>query len=243
MGRALEPIAREIRVGTDFGQKHDPTALCVVEAQLRNYELSDEGQPRGGELFFVVRNLTRLPLGTPYPTVIDKLVEADRKLRERYPKFTPHHWVDATGATALVDELHKRRLKLYPVLLVGGMGASWEAGPVYRELHLSKARLVNKLQVLIEYHRIILPPDHPEVPAMVSELQNYEIRQTEAIMPQFGAFKIGAHDDMATALGLACWQEPKPAPAMAQREISIEDYRRASRGVARDRGRRSQRRR
>jgi hypothetical protein len=38
-------------------------------------------------------------------------------------------------------------------------------------------------------------------------LLNYEIRVNENASAQFGAFKVGSHDDLATALGLACWEE------------------------------------
>jgi hypothetical protein len=40
---------------------------------------------------------------------------------------------------------------------------------------------------------------------MIEELLNYEIHVSEEGRDQYGAFKIGSHDDLVTALGLACW--------------------------------------
>ena len=38
---------------------------------------------------------------------------------------------------------------------------------------------------------------------MARELEDYEIRVTEDANDRYGAFKVGAHDDLVTALGLA----------------------------------------
>ena len=52
---------------------------------------------------------------------------------------------------------------------------------------------------------------------LVEELLNYEIRINDNANAQFGAFRVGAHDDLATALGLACCEDlyyhhPSPRP-------------------------------
>jgi hypothetical protein len=75
------------------------------------------------------------------------------------------------------------------------------------ELRLPKALLVSRLQVLLQSGRIHLPQTQ-EAAALVDELLAYEIRVDEAAQATFGAFRVGAHDDLATALGLACWGEP-----------------------------------
>jgi hypothetical protein len=49
-----------------------------------------------------------------------------------------------------------------------------------------------------------LLPKTPEAETLKIELQNFETRFTDAANLQFGAFKVGAHDDLAVALGLAC---------------------------------------
>jgi hypothetical protein len=38
---------------------------------------------------------------------------------------------------------------------------------------------------------------------------DYEIRVSEDANERYGAFKVGSHDDLITALGLAVQQDPK----------------------------------
>lgn len=47
-------------------------------------------------------------------------------------------------------------------------------------------------------------PNNIEAHAMKEELINYQIRINENANPQFGALSVGAHDDLVTALDLAC---------------------------------------
>jgi hypothetical protein len=47
--------------------------------------------------------------------------------------------------------------------------------------------------------------------AMKDELLDYEIRISEDANERYGAFKVGAHDDLVTALGLAV-QDRRPEP-------------------------------
>jgi hypothetical protein len=46
---------------------------------------------------------------------------------------------------------------------------------------------------------------------MKDELLDYEIRISEDANERYGAFKVGTHDDLVTALGLAV-QTPPPEP-------------------------------
>ena len=58
----------DVVIGADIGQKVDPTAIVVVERQWRG-----EGGRPGFDDHYVARHLDRLPLGTPYPRVAERL--------------------------------------------------------------------------------------------------------------------------------------------------------------------------
>ncbi len=73
---------------------------------------------------------------------------------------------------------------------------------------LGKAYLVNRLQILLEQDRLDLPKGDPQITDMVEELKAYEIRIDTDANEKYGAFAVGSHDDMVTALGLACVEEP-----------------------------------
>jgi hypothetical protein len=181
-----------VRIGCDLGQKTDPTAIVVIEIEKRA-DLKEH---------FVARHVERMPLGTPYPAVVDRLVVIHWKLVADHEQAPI--WVDATGLGApVVDLLREARLPVTPVYLTGTDKAVREGS----ELHLGKAVLVSRLQVLLQSGQIHLPKT-AEAQALIDELLSYEIRVTDAGHAQFGAFKTGAHDDLVTALGLAVWQPP-----------------------------------
>ena len=68
---------------------------------------------------------------------------------------------------------------------------------------------MSRLQALIQGERIRLP-ETEQAQALAKELTDYEIRVDEGAKMTAGAFKTGAHDDMATALGLAVLQDKTP---------------------------------
>ncbi len=197
----LEPISEGVQVGVDIGQRQDPSAIVVVELQRRDYTRNRRGRVEGGEIHYMARHVERLPLGTPYPVVVNRLAEINEKLieQEQYPRF----WCDATGVgQPVVELLDAAELSVTPVYLTGSDRAVEEG----RELRLGKALMVSRLQVLLQCERIHLPQT-AEAKALIDELLNYEIRVTDNAHAQFGAFRTGQHDDLATALGLACWAE------------------------------------
>jgi len=70
------------------------------------------------------------------------------------------------------------------------------------EIRLGKAWLVSRLQALLQTGRLHLPRT-PEAEALAVELLDYEIRVDSDANDRYGAFKVGTHDDLVTALGLA----------------------------------------
>jgi len=203
----MEPIVEFVQVGIDIGQRQDPTAVVVCEVQRRDYEIDGLGYPSGGVFHYVGRHVERLPLGTPYPAVADRVMDIHAKLKDKNALY----WVDATGVgQPVVDLLNEAGLWGYltPVYLTGTDRAVLAGG----QLRLGKALMVSRLQVLLQGGRIHLS-DTPESKALIDELLGYEIRINDNANAQFGAFKVGTHDDLATALGLACWQEPMAGPA------------------------------
>jgi hypothetical protein len=71
-----------------------------------------------------------------------------------------------------------------------------------REVRLGKQWMVSRLQALAQTNRLHLPRTS-EAEAARYELLDYEIRVSEDGHDNYGAFKVGKHDDLVTALGLA----------------------------------------
>ena len=97
-------------LGLDLGQRHDPTAIAVVEKIGRAL----------AAVQLRVRHLERVPLGTPYPGVVERVREITRhgELAGRCALA-----VDGTGVGApVVDMLRAARLgcEISAVTITGG---------------------------------------------------------------------------------------------------------------------------
>jgi hypothetical protein len=185
-----------VSIGVDIGQRVDPTAIAVVEREERRRN----DDPARTDVHHVARFLERLSLGTPYPEVARRLVTVVAGVRERTGE-RPRLFVDATGVGQPVMDL----------LAEGGVAAY--VNPVYfthgdrrveerDRIALGKAWLVSRLQALLQTGRLHLPST-AEAKVLAQELIDYEIKVDQDANDKYGAFKVGTHDDLVTALGLA----------------------------------------
>ncbi len=179
-------------IGIDIGQKRDPTAICVAQVMWRE-----------GGWHYLIHLLERMRLGTPYPEVADRIVEIiDRSSRRAGER--PRVYIDATGVGLPVVDLVQERFRwAVPVYFTAGNRRNESPGRV----SLGKAWLVSRLQALIRNLQIHLPKT-PEGRVLAAELLNYEMRVDQNARDRYGAFRVGTHDDLVTALGLAVQCEP-----------------------------------
>jgi len=193
-----------LTIGVDLGQRRDPTAIAVLEltgsAPSSTYE---------------TRHLERLPLGTKYPAVAARVAEVQRNAAQaaRQGHFDRtgiavsdvalQTFIDATGAVPALDMFRERGIDCTPCFFTHGDRRTTKRGTVT----IGKAWLVNRLQALAQSDRLRLPPGHPEATAMIRELQDYEIKVDQNANDRYGAFKVGTHDDLVTAVGLAAQDE------------------------------------
>jgi hypothetical protein len=194
----------QVAIGLDIGQKRDPTALCVAETDPRLIE--------GKEVVhFQIRHLERLPLGTAYPQVAARVGEVTRQVHRRSGS-TPRLYVDATGVgQPVVDLLREGGVQPVACYFTHGDRCREKNG---QEVTIGKAHLVSSLQALLQTGRLHLPQTS-EATVLADELTTYEIRVDENANDRYGAFKVGTHDDLVTALGLAVCQDP-PIPFKLQ---------------------------
>src|SRR5438045_2872686 len=104
-GRVLAEIVSYF-VGLDLGQSCDHSALAVVErADLTLNEIDHMTYERLSEQRYRVRFLERVALGTPYPSVVERV----RAVVRANPLVGRCTWVmDATGVGAPVVDLRRR---------------------------------------------------------------------------------------------------------------------------------------
>lgn len=192
-------------IGIDIGQKHDPTAICVAELVYRK---PDDPERTRREAHFMVRHLERLPLRTPYPEIARRLGEICQRVAEQ-SGGRPDIYVDATGVgTPVVDILKSSSRDMRFVWAVYFThGDQRLEKREERKVSLGKAFLVSRVQALLQCRQLHLP-NTAEARALAQELLDYEIRVDENANDRYGAFRVGTHDDLVTALGLAVQKEP-----------------------------------
>ncbi len=229
------PLPVTLVAGLDIGQKVDPSAICVAEqsGDPATFVVRYLGRPALGTPF--PRVATRVI------EVVRNAVTQARRPRSATPVThpdLPDGWlltggwdftvsvtltVDITGLGAPVFELIERELAdhgeqdtlAYRCTLVG---ASFTHGDRLTRsgggISVGKAYLVSRLQSLIQSDppRLALPRTG-EAEVLRQELLTYEIRVSEAANDRYGAFKVGTHDDLVTALGLAVLEEHHGQPS------------------------------
>lgn len=219
----MEPVEPVVIIGVDVGQRSDPTAVVVAEQTPNRH---------GIRRLFVARHIERLPLGTTYPEVADRLAAlyrnttallAARMAREDYLRggymkaADPAElwqlrareavWVlmDATGCGLPVVDFLRERAGIADGHLSAVMFTAGEGMTVHlgaREGTVGKSYLVSRLQALLASGRILLP-ETPEAHALTNELEDFELSVSAQANLQWAA-KRGSHDDLVCALGLAC---------------------------------------
>jgi hypothetical protein len=186
-------------VGLDLGQRHDPTAIAIVERM----ELAQAWQVTAFHSLRV-RHLERVPLGTPYPGVVARVREIVRKIGACALV------VDGTGVGApVVDMLHAAGLgcEVTAVTITGGeqqrnKGASGWSVP--------KRDLLALVQVLLEQNELRLAKGLRELGPLVRELTDVKSTTRANGRVRLGADGCGEHDDLVIALALACWRARIP---------------------------------
>jgi hypothetical protein len=173
-------------IGLDFGQTSDFTALCIVE---RNAEPA----------IYHVRHLERLPLGTPYPSVVEKVGAMWAS-----PPLNKQAFVvaDATGCGAPVVDLLRQfapEALLYTATITSGAEARQEN----RRLFVPKRDLVGVMKVLLQTERLKVAKTLPFAGTLVEELLNFQVKITTAANDTYGAWREGVHDDLVFATALA----------------------------------------
>jgi predicted nuclease with TOPRIM domain len=193
-----------ITIGIDIGQTRDPTAICVAETELRQVE----GR---SEMHFVVRHLERLALGTRYPRVVERVTDITSRVQAKTGEG-PVLYLDATGVGQPVVDILQERLPggwIVPTFFThGDRRVETREGEGVR-VSLGKAFMVSRLQTLLQNRRLHLPRSR-EAETLTEELQNYELRVSENANDTYGAFRVGTHDDLVTALGLATQVDRPP---------------------------------
>jgi hypothetical protein len=188
-------------LGIDLGQSRDYSTIAIVERAEMKGDWDAAWFTWRKVVELRLRKLVRIPLGTPYPEVVDRVTQVSHA-----PAFggKPYLAVDATGAGRPVVDLLKRARpagRLMPVEVHGG-NRQTRPDDYY---HVPKRDLIVGLQVLFQEGALRIAGKLELGPTFVEELQAMEVRVSPSGHEQFAAWRTGSHDDLVFAVALACW--------------------------------------
>jgi hypothetical protein len=182
--------------GLDLGQQKDYTALAIAEYY----------RPDGAKrlpLQYDVRHIERVPLGTSYPVIVNRvhtLLDAPRL--QGHVKLI----VDGTGVgRPVIDMLCQEGLNPVAVSIHGGDAVSRETRGCtwYR---VPKRDLIGVVQVALHAQRLRIAAAHPMASTLIAEMQNYRVKiDPNTAHDSYSTWREGVHDDLVLACALACW--------------------------------------
>ena len=200
-------------VGVDLGQAKDFTAIAAVERADVEGDWDAAAYARRIASVLRLRYLERTALGTPYPDVVERVVEV---ARSRALAGQCELVVDATGVgRPVVDLLRQARpgCAILPATITGGGRESYEAG----YYHVPKRDLITGLQVLLQTSGLLIAGGLKHGAALMAEMAEMRVKVSGAGREQFGAWREGTHDDLVLAVALACWGARRAFRAGEQR--------------------------
>jgi hypothetical protein len=199
-------------VGVDFGQSRDYTAIAVLERVelVGSYDHAVRAHEK--DVALRLRFLERIPLGTPYPEVVERVAQVTRD-----PQLAGrcHLAVDGTGVgRPVVDMLREVKPKaiLMPVTITSGQTESADQG-FYR---VPKRDLIVGLQMVLQRGDLQIAAGLPFAQKLVEELAAVEVRVSPSGNEQYAAWREGTHDDLVFAVALAYWSAQRAFPNAAK---------------------------
>jgi hypothetical protein len=195
-------------VGVDLGQSKDFTAIAAIERVESSGEVNAATFARDKTVLLRLRFLERVELGTPYPEVVERVVNVTKS---RVLAGRTYLIVDGTGVgRPVVDLIRNARpgCMLMPAVITSGQRESFTDG----YYGIPKRDLIVGLQVLLQQGQLRITSSLKYGSALAAELAAMEVKVTSAGREQFGAWREGTHDDLVFAVALACWGARKACP-------------------------------
>ena len=196
-----------IYLGLDIGKENDYSALAILERETSPI------LPR-----YVIRQLIRFPLGTPYLLMVKRVAQIAKKLRGNRVTLA----VDATGAgNPVVEMLQDAGLDGFAEISITGGRLVHVDGSKYS---VPKRNLVVALQVLLQAGRLLIPANMPHAAALEYELRTFTRKLSKRGHDRYEHARASEKDDLMLATALAAWNAQHGRPLFLKHvQQQIED--------------------
>jgi hypothetical protein len=191
----------EYLIGLDLGQSQDFTALAIVERKESQGDWDAVTYGYKTEVEVRLRYLERIPLGTSYPAIVERVSQVVNS--PALAKGKRYLVVDATGVgRPVVDLLERAELpcKIWAVTITGGATEGMTKG-THR---VPKRDLIVAVVVRFQEGKLEIAGGLREGETLTRELAEMRVQFTSGGREKYGA-KSGEHDDLVIAVSLANW--------------------------------------
>jgi len=146
---------------------------------------------------FEVGHIARLPLGTPYPSIVGHV----GRLLSALPDDT-ELIIDQTGVGGPVGDMFVYSgISPVRVMITAGTAETRDG----MSCSVPKLILISRVQALLHQGQLRIKRSLPEAEVLVRELQDFRVEYTASGNITFNA-RQGRHDDLVLALAIACWR-------------------------------------
>ena len=175
-------------LGLDLGQAQDYTALVVVERI-----------GTGEDLMSHLRHIYRYPLRTPYPEIVDSVLD---KMKKPPLKGKTALVVDATGVgAAVIDMFSERGLAPVQVKIHGGDKMTRDG----QECRVPKRDLASAVQYYLQNRLLKISDRLKMADVLLREMMAFRVKISASGHDSYEAWREGDHDDLVIALAMVCW--------------------------------------
>lgn len=204
--QVMQPVC--FVVGVDLGQARDFSTVIINEVNFatRVHMQQAEYEPLPGEArreqvaHHRLRHVERIPLGTSYPEVIDRVAE----VLARVPAMPrpPVLVVDATGCgRPVMDLMRKSGLAPLGVTITAGSGETIER----QDARVAKKVLASTVAVALDTGRLQVVAVGPNVETLRAELRAFRVKVTANQNESFESWREADHDDLVLGAAMAIW--------------------------------------
>ena len=211
-------------LGLDIGQRHDYTALSILERQPQDSEVERRAGRR-----YTLGHLERWR-HTTFQETVDRTLKVERKLMERgdynlpliernhrlqlgtFREVTTSMVIDQTGCGQSVPEMFNRAgAQPVGIIITGGTEHSRLDT---RRYGVPKRDLIYTLIALLESGRLLIPSKLPLRRELLEELQVIERKQNEVTGYETFTHRSGTHDDLVLSVAIAAWYAEQHKPSV-----------------------------
>ncbi|MBS1826118.1 MAG: terminase family protein [Acidobacteria bacterium] len=209
-GWTVDENSRRFFVGLDLGQRQDYTALAVIERHMLLSDAVDAGtRNRFEKMRYRCRCLRRLPLGTGYMEVVDKVKQLmhSQELAGRASLV-----VDASGVGSPVVEMLRKTANcaLDPVTITSGQNVKMD----HTGYKMPRRELMSQLALMLEKRELEISSHAGEIDHIRNELRNLRLNFNARGQENYDPDKESVHDDLVIAMALGFWKAKRSQPSI-----------------------------